>query len=328
MNPRHAAICLIALATASCDKAKNLADKASSAVREQIAAKTGSDDPKKIDPELQKLVDQNADGVVFRKDLAFPKSLEVRTTRHRELSGRFYQSSAISKRSDTVKGTEVNIFKLERSVGEVRYTLEQSSFSLPLAGDANAAAQQTANPLEQVAPSTKPVTFRKNGKSWRSDDSDGFRAAVLSKTLTPVFDELLIENALAPRTLWFSKRRVKIGEELVISGDSLPMLLAGKAKGSFKLKLESIEAVGGHPCGVFSVSGDYTRKAFPDFNGNETDEDVTIQSGKIWLSLIHPVILKEELDTIQSFKSGGQGGAFERGQGTVKVSIKRDWKIP
>jgi hypothetical protein len=325
MKPRHTPILLVFLALAACDRAKNMADKASSAVREQIVSKINTDDPGRIDPELQKLVDQNADGVVFRKDLPFPKQIEVRTTRRRELSGRFYQASAISKRSDTVKGTEVCVFKLERSPGEVRHTLEQSSFSLPVTTD-GAAEQKATNPLEQVAPSTKPVTFRKNGKTWRSDDIDGFRAAVLSKTLSPVFDDLLIENALAPRSLWFSKRRMKIGEELAVGAESLPMLLAGKAKGKFTLKLESIEAVGGHPCGVFSVTGDYTRTAFPDFNGNETDEDVTIQSGKMWLSLIHPVILREELDTIQTFKTGGQSGALERGQGTVKVFLKRDWK--
>jgi hypothetical protein len=84
--------------------------------------------------------------------------------------------------------------------------------------------------------------------------------------------------------------------------------------------------VKGHPCGVFSVTGDFSRKQFPDFDGNFTDEDVTIQSGKIWLSLIYPIILKEELDTIQSFKSGGQGGLVGRGQGTVKVSVEREWK--
>ncbi len=58
---------------------------------------------------------------------------------------------------------------------------------------------------------------------------------------------------------------------------------------------------------MFSVTGDYSRKQFPDFEGNLTDEDVTIPSGKIWFSLLYPMILKEELATIQTFKSGGQG---------------------
>jgi hypothetical protein len=326
MKPHIPIIALLALALASCDKAKSIANKASSAVKDKIAANIGKEASGKVDPELQKLVDQTPEGVIFRKDLPFPARLEVRTTRRREMTGRFYQSSAIEKRADTVKGTQVTVMKLERSANQVRYTLEQSSFTIPTPDKPDAAPQAVTDPLEQVAPSNKPVTFTRNGKAWRSDDRDGFRAAVLSKQLTPVFDELLIENALAPRSLWFGKHRFRIGEQLSVTGDMLPMLLAGHAKGSFTLKLESLEPVDGHPCGVFSVTGDFSRKQFPDFEGNLTDEDVTVQSGKLWLSLIHPVILREELETIQTFKSGGQGGAVSRGQGAIKVSVKRDWK--
>ncbi len=46
--------------------------------------------------------------------------------------------------------------------------------------------------------------------------------------------------------------------------------------------------VDGHPCAAFSVTGDYSRNQFPDFEGVFTDEEVTIESGKLWLSLIHP----------------------------------------
>jgi hypothetical protein len=323
MKPLAIAIPLLALV--SCDKAKDIAEKATATVKDQIATQTGRTSASKMDPELQKLVDQTPEGVVFRKDLPFPRSLEVRVTRRREMSGRFYQESAIEKRSDTVKGTQIEIHKLERAGDQVRHTLEQSSFSIPTP-DKPDVQQASANPLEQVAPSSRPVTFRKTGGTWKSDDRDGFRAAVLSKQLSPVFDELLVENGLAPRPLWFAKRRIKIGDELTLTGESLPILLAGRAKGSFKLKLESLDAAAGHPCGVFAVTGDYSRKQFPDFEGNLIDEDVSIQSGKIWLSLIHPLVLREELETVQTFKSGGHGNPATRGQGTVKVSFNLDWK--
>lgn len=326
MKTRYITIPLLALAFVSCDKARKIATKATSAVKHEIAARTGGSEPSKVDEELQKLVDQTPEGVIFRKDLPFPPHLEVRTTRSREMACRFFQSSAIEKRAATVNGTQVAVTKLERSGDQVRFTLEQSSFSVPSADDPDGEQKKISNPLEQVAPSTRPVTFTKSGNAWKTSDSDGFHAAVLSKQLTPVLDELLVENALAPHPLWFAKRRIKIGDELDVAAASLPMLVAGKAKGSLHLKLESIEGVGGHPCGVFSVTGDYSRKEFPDFEGNLTDEDVSIQSGKLWLSLLHPVILKEELDTIQTFKSGGQGNLSGRGQGTIKVSVKREWK--
>ena len=325
------AVPLVVLALVSCDQVKKLGGKASSAVKEQIASKTGVGETgaggsTAVDAELQKLVDQTVEGAVFRKDLPFPTRLDVKTTRREQMSGRFYQSSAIGNKSEIVKGTRIAITHLEHAAGQVRYTLEQSSFSIPTPENPEGATKAAGDTLGQVASPAKPVTYRKSGKTWRSEDRDGFRAAVLSKQLTPVFDLLLIENALAPRTLWFAKRRLKIGDQVIVSGDSLPMLLAGDAKGSITAKLESFEPVEGHPCGVFSVTGDFSRKNFPDFEGNVTDEDITIQSGKIWLSLVYPVILKEELDTIQTFKSGGQGGLVARGQGTVKVSVTRAWK--
>lgn len=317
---------LLALALVSCEKARDIAHKASSAVTEEIAAKIGGDDPDKVDEALQKLVDQTGEGVIFRKDLPFPSQLAVMTTRRREISGRFFHTSEIEKRAETIKGTQVAVTRLERADNQIRFTLEQSSFSVPSADNPDGERQKTANPLEQVAPSTRPITFTKSGKVWKCDERDGFRAAVLSRQLTPVLDELLIENALAPHPLWFSKRRIRIGDELDVGGDTISMLVAGEAKGSLHLKLEAIEPVNGHPCGVFAVSGDYSRKQFPDFEGDLTDEDVTIESGKLWLSLLHPVVLKEELDTIQTFKSGGHGGLAGRGQGSVKVTVTRDWK--
>lgn len=327
MNLRPAILLWFVLAAVSCDKVKSIAANASTAVKEKISRNAASGKASaQVDAELSKLVDQTAEGTVFRKDLPFPARLEVRTTSRHDLSGRFYQTSAIEKRTEGVKGTQLTITKLERTDGQVRYTREKSSFSLPLPNNPDGTKKPAAEAVEQLAPSIPPITFRQVGKTWQAGGHSDFRAAVLSKQLTPVFEQLLVENALAPRPLWFAKRRFKVGDELVVAGESMPMLLAGAAKGSFKLKLVSFEAVEGHPCGVFSVTGDYRRKQVPDFEGNLIDEDVTIQSGKIWFSLIYPVILKQEMDTIQSYKSGGQGGLVSRGQGARKVVETRAWK--
>lgn len=324
MNARPLLLPLAALALASCDKAKNIADQAATAVQQQIAEKAGGAENTAPDPELQKLVDQTDGGVLFRKDLPFPTRLEVRVTRREELAGRFFHASAIEKRGENLKGTRVHIAKLERAGDQVRHTLEQSSFSVPSA-DGSGEAKTVANPLEQVAPTLKPLTFRRFGTAWRVENPGDFRTAAISKQVGPALDGLLVENALAPRRLWFGKKRLAIGETLSVTGETLPMLLEG-GKGSFQLKLEGLEAVAGHPCGVFSVTGDYTRRQFPDFEGGFTDEDVTIQSGRLWLSLLYPVVLREELDTIRTLKSGGQGGQVGRGRGTAKVSVKREWK--
>ncbi|MEI6175671.1 MAG: hypothetical protein WCS43_02160 [Verrucomicrobiota bacterium] len=326
MKSRFITLPLLVIALAGCDKAKNLANEAASAVKERINSPANALDSSTVDPELQKLVHQNAEGVIFRKDLPFPSRLKVRTTLRREISGRLFQTSAIDHKAETVKGTQITIRKLERDGGRVSHTLEQASFSVPSVDKKDGVAKLITDPLKQVAPSNKPVEFHLTGKNWKTNDHSEFRTAALSQQLSPVFEDLLVENALSPRRMWFSKRRLKVGDEIVASGESLPMLLTGDATGSLKLKLESFEAVEGHPCGVFSIKGNYTRKQFPDFEGVFTDEDVTIESGKIWLSLIHPLILRQEFNTIQTFKTGGQGGLSAHGQGTVKVSLLCSWK--
>jgi hypothetical protein len=297
-------------------------------MKERVAARTGGADAAEADAELRELVDQTPEGAVFRKDLPFPARLEVHTTRRQEWSGRLYQTSAIERRVEPLNGTRTSVMKLERAGNQVRHTLEQSAFNIPSPDNPEGAGQALADPLQAIAPTPQPHTFRKHGNAWKADSGSGFLTAALAKDLSPVFEQLLIENALAPRTLWFAKKRLKAGDQLVITGNSLPMLLAGNATGSLTLKLEAFEPADGHPCGVFSVTGDYKRRQVPDFDGVFTDEDVTIQSGKLWLSLIHPVILREELDTIQTIKSGVKGGQTVRIQGAIKVSVKRAWKAP
>jgi len=331
MSARLPTLLLVVVCAVSCDKAKNLAAKAMTGMKESIAAKGAGSKSATVDAALQKLVDQTPQGAVFRKDLPFPSRLEVTTTRRHEISGRFYQTSAIEKRANLPNGTRILITRFERTDDQIRYTREQSAFQPaadpPSAGKKSApAAGKKTVPTQINEATVSPATFRKTGNFWRADNPADFRAAALAQELTPVFDQLLIENALASRPLWFAPRRFKVGDPLVVTGDTLPMLLAGDAKGSLTLKLESFGVVEGHPCGVFSLTGDYKRKSFPDFEGHFSDEDVTIQSGKIWLSLVYPIILREELDTIQTLKSGGRGGLVSRGQGSVKVSVTRVWK--
>jgi len=300
MKPLIPILPLLALSMVACDKAKNLIDQTKSTVKDQIVAKANENKSAKADDEFQKLVDQTPEGVIFRKDLPFPTHIEVKTIRRRELSVRLTQTSAIDKRNEVIKGNHTTISELERTDNQVRYTLKETAFQIPSTDPKKKEPQKVADPFSHTPPSTSPVTFLKSGKAWKIGARADFHSAVLAAQVAPVLDELLIENALTSRPLWFAKHRIKIGHEFDVTGDALSMLLSGKAKGSLHLKFEAIDAVHGQPCGVFSVTGDYSRKDFPDFSGNLTDEEVSIESGKLWLSLLHPVILKEELDTIHT----------------------------
>lgn len=314
---------LFCLASLSCDKVKDLANQARSAAEGQLAknsAKSATDQP---DPELQKLVDQTADGVIFRKDLPLPAKFEVKITEVEEISGRFTHSSALGRQATVLKGTTTTVTKLEREGDVVRYALEQSTMTEPVPKGSDESKKPV---VTQLAPPSKTRTFKKSDGVWRSGDGGDFGTAALAQLISPVFDQLLVDNTLALRPLWFGKKRFKIGDTLTVSEQSLPMLLAGNAKGSLNLTLVAIEPVKGHPCGVFSITGNYSQKRVPSFDGSITDFEITVQSGKVWLSLIYPLVLKEEADTIMTIRSGGQGNATINGQGSNKSSIVREWK--
>jgi hypothetical protein len=313
----------ICLVSPSCEKIKNLADKAKSAAASELAKKSGGTVVSKPDPELQKLVDQTPEGAIFRKDLPFPESVEVKITRREEVSGRFTEKSELGSQVNALKGTITNVTKLVRKGDRVSYTLLESIFTEPVIEGAKDAKEPVVRQLE---PPSAPFEFVKSGSTWKSAVATDFRIASRAQTLGPFFDQLLVENTLAPRTLWFGKKRYKIGDQLDVSQEFLPMLVTGNAKGQLKLKLESFDAVNGHPCGVFSVIGDFTRKQFPHFDGNVVNEEVTIESGKLWLSLLYPLILREEMDVILTSNSGGQGGLSSSGRSSAKVSVTREWK--
>ena len=332
MNARVIAILLLAGAASSCEKVKSLAAKVATTVKQQTSGKTATSEASDTtDPALRKLVDQTAEGAIFRKDLPFPRHLEVRTTQRAEMNGRVFQASEMGKGAVPLIATQLVMHTLAVAGDEVCMTVEKTSVTPPAADNPNpkkndpAAKGKAKEPVEQVAPPQAPVTLVRSGHGWLSKDRSDFRSAALAQKLSPVFDQLLTENAAHPRSLWFAKHRFKAGDRLDVTADNLPMLFCGQAKGACVLKLESFEAVDGHPCGVFAISGHCHRK-IPDLSGDINDEDATIESGKIWCSLLYPVILKQEMNLVQSAKSGSTGGLMTRFQGTLKVTITHTWK--
>lgn len=326
MKLHHIPILALCL-TASCDKAKKLAEQAGSTVKERINEAAGEGGDAQADPELRKLVDQTDEGVIFRKDLPFPARIEVSTSSSTQLNVRLFEASAIEQKARTLNSVIESNDKFERSGDHVRHTQGKSRVIDPTAKDSDDKPKVVAdNPLKNLMDAEITRGFHRRDGKWRADEAGGFAAAAVSREIAPHFDMLLQEEGLAPRPQWFAKRRVKPGEEIVLKGKTLSMLVSGDATGTLNLRFESLGEVAGHPCGVFTLTGDYSRRQFPSFKGGFTDEDVTIQSGKVWLSLIHPLVLKWEMDTIQTFKTGEKGGQRMQGQGTAKITISREWK--
>ncbi len=314
---------LAACTLVSCEKAKDFAARARHAVQDAAGSPGGADDGKP-DPELQALVDESPEGFLFRKDLPFPASVEVSVSRQVHYrNAKVFQNSALGAGSEALDEKQLFQSAYVRAGDEVRITLESAERIVPDPED----SEKTVKEKIQDGTFGFSVDFERGAdRKWKARKTSDFKAAFWSRTVEPELPKLLSENGLLPRTQWFGKHRIQIGDSVPLGGESIALLFGQGAGGSVTLTFESTGAVAGHPCGIFSISGNYRRKAALLADGTLAEEDVTIESGKVWLSLLHPLVLREELETVQTRISGSRGGASARLQGEVWISNVREWK--
>ena len=197
--------------------------------------------------------------------------------------------------------------------------------------DQEAAAASTAPAVPDELTAIKELTgckcsFVTDGKGWKAVHSNDFKLAVWGRNLEPHLAALGSAAGVLPRTYWLGQRRLKPGDSVPLSGEALALLLGEGASGSLVLTLEAFEASGGHPCGVFTVTGNYRQAAAPGPDGEVIDEDVSISSGKVWLSLVYPVVIRQQFETIQTLSTGMRSGHSTLIQGSVAVAVTRTWK--
>lgn len=308
----------------SCDKARELAGKVKAAVQEEARSSPATD------PLLAGLVDRTDEGAVFRNDLPFPQELDVRVTREMVLDeARIFQSSALGSESARISGTRLMVGFFERIGRHVRLTLETATFVPPEPGSGEDGSQASAPAAaEESAMAGLAVVFRDETGAWKPDAHPDFRADTWARELTPMFPQLIEDEGVAPRPQWLASRRIRPGEEISLDGRALAVLFGGATIGGVVLKLESFaNDAQGHPCGVFSISGHYQRRGAATVDGEKRDEDVSIVSGEIWLSLVHPLVLREDLETIQTLVTGADGGSSARIQGKVRMKTTREWTV-
>ena len=322
--------CLIlsALVHSSCDGLKEVADKMSTTIGDKLGGSHENLLAKSYDNPLLNLVDQTDEGYVFRKDLPFPSEVIVTTVAKRRINGRLFYESQLSRKVEAIIGKEEITAEFERKGSTVLFTIKDSSFSIPTPSTdgGETGSRSVDNPFSQAPPPKKTMTFVRQNGAWKGRGAREIKLMAMNLQLSPVFGDLLIDNALTPRGIWFSSSRMKIGDEIEVTKTAMPMIVSGKTSGSLNMKLDAVEEIEGHPCGRFSVTGKYRRNGFPNLEGNLINEEVTIESGEIWLSLIYPIILKEKLKTIQTFGPADGGSVVGRAQGSVDTLVVRKWK--
>ncbi len=332
MKTRLLTALVFCLALVSCERAKKLMDQAKGTVTQkgqdtsENASPDEADNAVPIDAELAKLIDQTEEGMVFRRDLPFPKDLQVTITEKEPMAVRVFQRSEVGKENSTVSAVRHLSMDIRRAAGSLEFAgFKEEYYEDKLVGEEIAPRLIKTHPLlPPVPPKDHTMVFR-NGK-WGARQNPGFAELALAQKLGPQMTALLQEYGVSPRPMWFGKRRIAPGKPMEISGELLPMLIAGKATGTLTITLEKLESVHGHPCGRFAIKGSYQRKGFPFPDGRLFDEETTIQSGHIWMSVLHPLVLKYRVERIVTLSVPEGSGPAIRFQGNTSPIRSIRWK--
>jgi len=315
----------------SCDKVKQAVADAKSKVSGSDSSKSGKPQDKSspggpIDKELEAQIDRTDEGVRFRKDLPFPPKLTVREKTRVEGHGlRVTQQSALGKEATTKDGTDETVHVWKREGDRLTLTIERQAFipvALPAKGK-EAPVQPAAVESESNGLS---ASFRLAGGKWKSEGGHGdFKRAVWLQEVEPAIGSMASDAGAMPSGFWFGKPRFKEGAAVPLTGDGLKLLFRDAQSGKLDLVFEGVDGIGGQPCGRFSVRGTCTQKSLLREDGKRASYEYTIDSGKVWLSLLHPVVLRKEIDAVLTM-TGDDGGTSVRMQGPVKLTSTVEWK--
>jgi hypothetical protein len=111
----------------------------------------------------------------------------------------------------------------------------------------------------------------------------------------------------APR--WLAATPLLPGKEIPFAGEDLAILLGMPASGELRLRYEGEETVAGHPCAAFSVTGSYQTVPTLQWHGQWESEQMTVDSGRVFLSALYPLVVRLDFSGIVSLSvwSGGSG---------------------
>jgi hypothetical protein len=293
-----------------------------------------------IDPSLAALVDQNEDGYGFRRDLPFPPNLTVRAWDIQKFKNvRVAGKSPFGEGQTTLSFRADEMFEYQKLGGTMRVTLKEKVMERLLSpaeeaakAELVAAAEEAGKPLPENKDRIedrmrgKVVDFKFDGKVWKSVPSSEFSTMAWGKEMEEVIEETLVKSNVSPRPRWFGSKRVKEGETMKLADSTLNLVFDDTQRGAVEMTFVGMEGVNGHPCAVFDVTGNFQLNDTKEATGEITRAQLSIQEGKIWLSLLYPVVLRSELRTIQSAESREGRKLVTQMQGEVEMISIRDWK--
>lgn len=293
-----------------------------------------------IDPALAKGIAKNDEGYLLRTDIPYPPHLKVIVT---DIT-KFKKVRTAKRVGDETVKAEISsrmeeVMEYQMAGGAVRFTKKQDlSQRQPTAAerveklkaiaDAEKNGQKPPPDPDRVVGDLvgKIVQFNHKGNTWEAVPTGEFKTMAWGKSLEDEVGEILVANGLLPKRRWFGNSRIPIGHKLKLSGSSLGIVFDNAAKGNLEMEFTGVGGVHGHPCAVFDVSGSIELKEEQDAEGRTRSGEETIESGKVWFSLLYPVVLRKEMDLIVSYDTREKGKLVAQFQGKAWTHTHADWK--
>ena len=294
----------------------------------------------KMDSDLAKLIDKNEDGYLFKRNMAFPPHLKVITTdRQKVLDARVVGKSPFGEvRAGKMSFKTTEVMEYETAGRAARITMKKDVIERILSAEQlkekrlkieklKSAGEPIPVDKETVTSNLqgKVVQFGLEGRQWKATKSGQFATAAWGKKLEGKVAGLLVENGLVPRPRWFGEKRLKEGDTLTLKNETLGLILDHVSEGEIEMTFRGVEGVHGHPCGVFDIKGRI--KPDPTVNelGQTSTSEISIESGKAWLSVLYPVVLRVRSEDIESTDLTEGGKNVFKLQGPVERDVHHQW---
>lgn len=319
---------LALLALGGCESANNLMGNGSKEGPGRADIPPGGE----VSEALDGLVLRENGGVRFRRDLPFPARLQVSMSQSLEYENvKVVEVSALGNSVKTLDHKVETDVWCGKGPGLFEFRLDKANRPVVAAGGRGGAPVIDVDGNRAKELEGQSLNFALSEGGWRTRHGAGavdFKRAVWSDSMEDSVPQLMVETGAHPRVQWFSASRMwRQGDGIMLTGNTLKILDPYDVSGRMALKFEGEEAVGGHPCGVFSLSGDMRVMGQIQADGSQHDVEISISSGKIWASLLYPVLLREEYETVQTLtqREGKRGGPEIRLQGGIRVTKCRNW---
>ena len=293
-----------------------------------------------IDPKLAKLIDKNEAGYLFKRDMKFPPHLKVIATERRKIvDGRVVGKTLFGPMEPgrmSFKNVETTEFEMAGK--SVRITKRKDLTERILTAEEllkkkeeQEALKKEDKPLPPDKDSIvgnlqgKAVQFARQGREWKALKSRQFATAAWGKKLEGKVGEMLAEYGLVPRARWFGEKRIKEGDVLKLKNETLSLIFDKVREGNVEMVFVGEEGVHGHPCGVFEIKGTIVPDESVNDLGQTQNSEVSIESGKVWLSLLYPVVMRIQAETIETTERKENGQSVYKLQGPVEWDSHLDW---